>query len=260
MSYNIQGDKMETFLKTINFNPIIIDNIKDMNPRTISVLNDLILLKDKYDQHNIETSIFSDTVKDIESRLIKNYRNSNDINLKDSDMKWVQLVLDMKLFKIHSLRFQYFPLDYKEIERESFDAMPLSDAIKERFYEGMPLINVHIENNTDLSQAAVDRSFDMACKFFTNLFDTVEFNGFVTRTWLIYPGIVSLLNDNSNISKFAKRFEIIASNAADYQVLTRVYGTKDLDIIATLPKNTTLEKKVFDNLNKLGVSFGYMKF
>ena len=99
-----------------------------------------------------------------------------------------------------------------------------------------------------------------AREFFNAQFPHIKFEGFVTRTWLIYPGIISLLKPSSNIYYFANRFEIIASNTATYQALQRVYGTEDLDAIKAMPKSSSLEKDIINNLDKLGVSFGYMPF
>lgn len=254
------GDSMKEFLKQMKFDQTILDALDEADPIVLDTLKRLQLLYDKYQEHHLSQSFFIASIYDIKRRLNVNYQKHQKLILFEKEMKWVNMILDFKIFKIGSLRFQVFPMDYKEIERTGNDAMPLSDTIKKTFYEGRPLINVHIEKNTDLSEQAVRDSFHQAIEFFKTVFKSIKFEGFVTRTWLIYPGIVKLLDKDSNISKFAQQFEIIASNQATYQALQRVYGTEDLKYIEVKDKKTSLEKLIYKNLDKCGVGFGYRPF
>lgn len=251
---------MKEFLKKINIDPKIIDYFDTADKSALESFKRLKLLYQTYQNHNISDNIFKASIHNYERRLLDNYKSFQKLTLIQKDMKWVNMILDFKIFKLGSLRFQLFPMDYKEIERDSFDWMPLDTEIKKVFYEGRPLINVHIEKDTDLSESAVEESFNIARRFFIEVFPDIHFDGFVTRTWLIYPGIVELLKPTSNIYKFANRFTIIASNNASYQALERVYGTQDLSKIQKLPKNSSLEKTIYKNLNKLGVGFGFLPF
>lgn len=251
---------MKQFLKEMEFDQMIIDALDDADPIAIQVIVRLQSLYNQYKAHGLSKAFFIESIYDIKRRLNINLSTHQKLTFFEKEMKWVNMILDFKIFKIGSLRFQVFPMDYAEIERSGFDAMPLNKDIKDIFYEGRPLVNVHIERDTDLSEAAVTSSFQKAITFFNSVFKDIAFEGFVTRTWLIYPGIVSLLDENSNIVKFAKSFELIASNKATYQALQRVYGTEDLDIIKERDKNTRLEKLIYKNLELCGVGFGYRPF
>lgn len=251
---------MKPFLEKIKLKPKIINHLETADEMALDGLKRLEDLYNEYQRRNIPFDIFKASIEPFEAKYILNLEKYGQLTLVPKDMKWIDMILEFRIFKLGSLRFQYFPMDYVEIERDSFDFMPLSKDAKEIFYENRPLINVHIQKDTDLTPGAVDDAFKKARRFFSDEFPDVKFEGFVTRTWLIYPGIVSLLKPSSNIYQFAKRFEVIASNHANYQALQRVYGTEDLQKIKSMPKTTSLAQLIFQNTDKLGVSFGFMPF
>lgn len=72
----------------------------------------------------------------------------------------------------------------------------------------------------------------------------------------MYRPLQDLLPHESNITNFANRFTIIAENSNQKQALDRIYKTSDLEAIKTMRKTTTLEKKAYKNLGKLGVAAG----
>lgn len=251
---------MKQFLNHIDFDQRIINSLQTADTRVLNVLDKLQHLQKTYQDKGLSHSFFIQSIYDIERRLLNNLNKYNKLILFDQEMKWVDMILDFKIFKIGSLRFQLFPMHYEEIIRSGKDYMPLNDSTRRRFPPNLPLINIHIEKHTDLSNDVVESSIQQAKQFFTEIFPNYKFEGFVTRTWLIYPGIVSLLKPTSNIYKFSQRFEIIATNQATYQALSRVYGTEDLETIKKLPKNTSLERSIYQNLDKLGVAFGFFPF
>lgn len=248
------------FLQYYGFSNETIYQLDNADKSVLDVLNNLPLLFEKYQNNNLDLDFFIDSTYDIRRRINLKIEHNLPLKFEEKEMKWINMILNFQIFKIGSLRFQYFPMNYQEIEREGFDRMKLSDEIKNMLPLNTPLINVHIERNTNLSDDAVCDSFKKARMFFISQFPDDEFKGFVTRTWLIYPGILDLLSPNSNITKFAQHFKLLASNTADYQALSRVYNTTNLDLIKEMPKTTTLEKKVYQNLDKLGVGFGFKSF
>lgn len=251
---------MKTFLQKIEFDDKIISNLTNCDAVCEVVFKRLHELSRIYEQRNIDPQILIDTAKDIQKRLLKNLESTHKLTFFVKDMKWVNLILDFKLFKLGSLRFQYFPMDYTEIERSDFDQMELDSKTKEIFYTGKPLINIHIEANTNFTTSAIDSALSKARQFFKKEFPDIKFDGFVTRSWLIHPGTTALLDKTTNIYHFAKRFDVIATNNATYQVLQRVYQTDDLNQIQELKKKTTLQRRVYKNLDSLGIAFGFMKF
>lgn len=213
-------------------------------------------LFEKYQQLGVDDAIIKASFPDFEYRILKYYHQTGQWGLFESDLKWLGFLFRAEIFKIGSLRFQKFPMDYQEIERSGHDWMPLSKEVKKRFPEGYPLINVHIESNTDLSPEAVENSLKLAKHFFQKRFPKFNPQYFITRTWLIHPGLKELLDNNSNIIQFANRFEIIASCPNHHQALERIYGSDDFDRIRQMEKNSRLARKAWKHPDLLGVSAG----
>ena len=76
---------------------------------------------------------------------------------------------------------------------------------------------------------------------------------------MLYRPTQELLPPKSNITQFANRFEIIATNTNAKQALDRIYETSDLNEIAKMDKTTSLAKVAYINLDKLGVAAGVIK-
>lgn len=253
----ISGDIMKAFLESIDFDQTLIEHRHQINAGYLDCYKRLY---QKYVEHGFSLAEFKASTVQFETRLLNNLEKTHKAQFIETDMKWIHLILDFKIFKIGSLRFQYFPMCYEEIQREGADWMNLSLSDKKIFYPGRPLINIHIETKTDLSPLAVSTSLEQARLVFKRLFPETSFEGFVIRSWLIYPPMVDLLPPNSNINQFAQRFEVITSNQASYQALKRVYDTEDLDIIRKKSQSTSLQRLLINHLDKLGVAFGFIPF
>lgn len=249
---------MKKFLKRINFDQVIINNLNYEDANLMNVLYRLEILAMTFETKGISEDIFLASIADIEFRLLRNYDRLNKIILLDSDMKWVNLVLDFKLIKLGSLRFQFFPMSYEEIERVKPDYLPLSEDTKKRFYKNKALLNLHIERNADISERALNDAFAKAYAFFPKVFPDVNFKGLVTRTWLVHPGLLKHLDKNSNIYHFGSRFETIALNDHQDQTLIRVFNTSDLETIKKTKHETSLQKIVYKHINDMGVAFGFI--
>ncbi len=246
MRYNGKGDEMKTILAFYK-------NLDSKDIKIEGLYEKLNSLYDTYKKHQLSDAFFQGSIEDIKNRIQAKEKPM----LDDNDVKWVNMILNFEIFRIGTLRFQLFPMDHEEIERNGQDFMHID---KTRFHKGRPLINIHIEDGADISPQAVDASINQARIFFTRIFPQYSFDGFVIRSWLIHPNLVSLLNPNSKIAQFAKRFEMVSMNHAFPQTLKRVYGTEDLEVIKDHVPHTTLEKLVYPNYQKLGNAFGYLPF
>lgn len=234
-------------------NPLLNLNASE---RLIESLAHLLNLKKYYVDRDIPLHYFYKSIYDLFYRLERYYANEGIYGLSKQDLKWLQPLFKAEIFNLGSLRFQRFYFSNKEIERESYDYMPLSDKWKERFPENTPVINIHILKNTDLSPDKIDESLDLARCFFKKYFPKHCYEVFVCRTWLLYPPTRDILSMDSNIAAFSKRFEIIAQNQNPNQALDRIYGSSDLDEIKKLKKQSSLEVIAYKNLDKLGVGAG----
>ena len=267
---------MKQLLKELSFDPLIIDAVSSLTfDRSDSIFEDydnylnlnaqqrfeetfksLPFLLSEYEKLNVGSQIMHDTLQDLNYRTMKYYHEHKILGLDAKESKWLNLLFKAEIFKIGSLRFQKFPLDYKEIERQGIDAMPLPQSIKRKFPENTAMINVHIETATDFSHESVTHSFRLALAFFNRAFPTYQPKYFICRTWLLHPSIEFLLDKSSNIYQFKNRFEIIAISQNYTQALQRIYGTDNLDDINKQDKKTSLQKLAFLNYKSLGVACG----
>ena len=224
--------------------------------RLFTLLYELIPLKSFFDSKNIPNNIFYDSLDDLNFRINRYYYTNDEYGVTERDVLWLRFIYKGEIFDLGSLRFQKFHFSYAEIERAGYDYMPLSDYMKKRFPEGEPIINVHIQTNADLQPEKIEESFEMAHDFFTTYFPEHKYTFFTCRTWMLYPPTQDILPTNSNITAFANRFDIIATNQNAKQALDRIYGTSDIAVIKAMDKPSSLAKMAYKNLEKLGVAAG----
>lgn len=224
--------------------------------RLLEVLAQLISLKESYIKKEIPLIYLYKSIYDLNYRIERFYKNEGKYGLTDSDLKWLGPLFRREIFDLGSLRFQISNFSYKEIEREDYQYMPLSQKWKKRFPEGTPIITIHILKNADFRPNKIDTSLTLARNFFNKYFPEHKYEVFVCRTWLLYGPMRNILSADSNIASFSKRFKIIAKNENNKQALDRIYGTNNLDEIKQMVKKSSLEKNAYKNLNKLGVAAG----
>lgn len=219
-------------------------------------LAQLLELKGFYENKEIPLTHFYNSIYDLSFRLERYKKNHGTYGLSERDIRWLSPLYKGEIFDLGSLRYQITHFSNSEIERETYQYMPLPEKWKERFPEGTPIIMVHILKNTDFRPEKIDESLSMARVFFQKHFPEHNFDIFLCRTWLIYGPTREILSPTSNIASFSKRFEIIADNKNTKQALDRIYGTSDLAEIEKMDKKSSLEKTAYQNLDRLGVAAG----
>lgn len=237
-------------------NPLEDMSIKE---RLLLLVYELIHLKAFFDRKNIPNHFFYDSIHDLSFRIERYNTTYGAYGLSARDALWLRFMYKGEMFDLGSLRFQKFHFSYAEIERQDYDYMPLSDEMKKRFPEGEPIINVHIMKDADLSPAKLDESFELVHKFFTTYFPEHKYTAFTCRTWMLYPPTQEILPSDSNITAFANRFEIIATNKNSKQALDRIYETSNMEEIEKMEKISSLAEIAFKNLDKLGVAAGVIE-
>lgn len=232
--------------------------IMDLDPekRLIESLTQLIPLRTYYKNKGIPLNHLYESVYDLSYRLERYYKSHDVYGLSDRDVRWLSPLYKAEIFDLGSLRFEISSFSYQEIERSDYQYMALSQRWKDRFPEGTPIITIHILKDTDFRSEKIDESFNKAIHFFGEYFEEHDYEIFVCRTWLLYGSTREILGENSNIASFSKRFEIIAENKNTKQALDRIYETSDLDVIKQMDKRSSLERKAYQNLDKLGVAAG----
>lgn len=224
--------------------------------RVIESLAQLIPLQAHYINKRIPLHYLYESIYDLNYRLDRYCKEQGTYGLSDRDIRWLGPLFKAEIFDLGSLRYQISGFSNQEIERNDYDAMPLSQKWKDRFPEGTPIITIHILKDTDFKPERIDESLKLARNFFQMYYKEHDFEVFVCRTWILYGPTRDILKEDSNIASFSKRFEIIAVNQNTKQALDRIYGTDDLNVIRRMDKTSSLAKVAYKNLDKLGVAAG----
>lgn len=219
-------------------------------------LAQLLELKEFYEDKEIPLTHFYKSIYDLSFRLDRYQTNLGNYGLSEHDIRWLSPLYKGEIFDLGSLRYQLTHFSNREIERQTYQYMPLPLKWKKRFPEGTPIIMIHILKDTDFRPDKIDESLKLARDFFQRHFKEHNYEIFLCRTWLIYGPTRDILSPASNIASFSKRFKIIADNQNTKQALDRIYGTSDLTEIEKMDKKSSLEKTAYRNLNKLGVAAG----
>ena len=224
--------------------------------RMIETIAQLIALQKMYDEKNIPQSHLYNSIYDLSYRIERYFSQHGIYGLSKRDIRWLTPIFRLEIFDIESLRFQISHFSYEEIERSGHEYMGVPHKWKEAIPEGSPIITIHIMKNAKITPEKVTASFKQAVEFFEQYFPEHHYDLFVCRTWLLYEPIQELLGENSNITAFAKRFTIIARNNNSKQALERIYGTSNIEDIKKMEKTSSLQKKVYNNLDIVGEAAG----
>lgn len=216
-------------------------------------------LYSEYRKRDISDQVFIDSLADLVYRVNRYYLANGRYGLSAHDMKWLAYIYRMETFALGSLRYRKYHVTYSELERFGDEHLVLSDAAKEVLYEGRNVVYIHIPTGANLISQAVDESLALARVFFQDHFAEFEYDLFISRTWLLYPGLSEFMNLDSNIIKFLDRFEIVASHNNPKQAFARIYGTSDLLAINEMNKTSSLMKSAYLNIDNLGVGIGIIR-
>lgn len=141
--------------------------------------------------------------------------------------RWLSLPLKMKIFRLGRLQF--------ETDRER------------------GILHVHIPEGAPLSEEACEESFRQADSFFGE-----EYTMYDCESWLLSPKLSQVLDADSNIIKFQKRFAIQKTRHIFRQAEERVFGEIREDK-EQYPERTRLQKKLKAYVlagNEPGIGYG----
>jgi hypothetical protein len=223
--------------------------------RLIVVCFKLIDLEQRYRNKGIPDQIFVDTIQDVKLRQELYFKKTGIIGLDKEDVIWFRHLFNMHIFKLNGLQFQLFHMIYLDRETIGEEYMVFSQEQKVKLPVGTPVINVHIQCFANISPEVCDQSFSLASDFFHKFFPEHEFKAFICYSWLLFSGNQGLIDKQSNILKFAHRFEIISEVNDNEQAIHNIYG-KRYRKKANYPMKTSLQKSAIKQLNHLGYACG----
>lgn len=195
----------------------------------LSLLSDV---KSRYEEMEIPSSVFFDSIKDItiwcEDYLLKHSEAGF------SEWEWIGKTLRMEVIRIGRLQFEPSVLA-KDV---SVDGRVCS--------AGIPVLEVHIPAGEGLDTTSVLDSFARAPEFFKTYFGK-EFSLFHCRSWLLSPDLDGLLSESSRIIHFKNLFTVYGTDQRHRQAEERVFGFLS-DEPCDYPEATSLQRAVKQHL------------
>lgn len=204
---------------------------------------------EKYRAKGIDETIFYDTLSDIgiwcrenDNKGLKNYQ-------------WIKNHVSFELFKLGRLQFQIYKCKNPTL---NYSKLP--------FKYGDYVISVHVPACGKLDIKECEESLASAINFFAKYFPELRWEYFFCESWLLYNKNSEFMDNNSNIIRFSKLFDINYSINYENQTFERVFGINNLPVfksqIKKLPENTSLQKSAKEyklKKGRFGIGIGTIK-
>ena len=230
---------LETLLPQLKFNSVIEDAVKQKiikSRRQIEVIAEtaynsdnfafplckrmpltrlvvvVYLLLQKYADYKaigVTDDIILDTFRDVSLRANLYYKQNGKIGISKDDVIWFRHIMNVHIFKIGVLQYQTFNMIYLDEETIGEPYMVFTQEQKLALPNGSPVINCHIQKGANISATLINESIEQAKVFFKDCFPSIEYKAFLCYSWLLYPPMLNMLSENSNIKQFAKCFSIV---------------------------------------------------
>lgn len=230
---------LETLLPQLEFQPIIEDAVKQKITKSRQQVEAIVttayssndfdfplckrmpltrlavvtyLLVQKYAEYKaigVTDEIIVDTFRDVSLRANLYYKQHGKIGISKDDVIWFRHIMNVHIFKIGVLQYQTFNMIYLDEETIGEPYMVFTQEQKRILPNGSPVINCHIQKGANISADLVSKSIDQAKVFFKDCVPSIEYKAFLCYSWLLYPPMLQMLPESSNIKQFAKHFSII---------------------------------------------------
>lgn len=210
----------------------------------------IVDLEKLYKARNLPNYVMIDTLSDLTLRQKLYYEEYNKLGLTQEDVCWLKHIYDLNIFKLGTLQYELATMNYEECSQEE----SLSK-IKQRLPEGESILKIHIRRGVNLSKQHVDKSFNLSKEFFKKYYPEFNYVAYTCSSWMLYSKNSEFFSVNSNILNFSNRFELICETQRSDLPIKYIFK-KEYENIEDYPKQTSLQKKVLENFNNLGVGYG----
>ncbi|MBQ2727535.1 MAG: DUF5596 domain-containing protein [Clostridia bacterium] len=205
--------------------------------------------KSLYDRKNLSEKIYFDSMKDIAIWTKTCMTEAGHVGLYE--FGWIMNFIRADIIRLHRLEFHEISFD--PVEKWEKAGLTVKD--------GDRVINIHVPEDGPLTHDDVIESYRQAYRHFGRSGTAA----FVCHSWLLYPGLLEFLPENSNIRKFAEDFEIVETDhKKNYGELWRVFGKRKSYVPSELPRNNSLQRGLADYLaahdNVTGAGYGIFAF
>lgn len=174
----------------------------------------LPITKHEYDKKGISENIFYSTMDDIRIWIDDHKSRTNEDGL--FELNWIWLHLSLNIFKLGRLQFQ---------KCRYYDKTPYNKNGKNIKF-GDKVLNIHIPRGGKLDVDECKKSVENAKSFFKKYYPKYDNDKFICHSWLLYGDNSKYMNENSNILKFAKMFDVVSQKEAPEQAILWLFGNK----------------------------------
>ena len=196
-------------------------------------------------EQGIPERIMRDTLADVGRHVAISRRVTGEFSLQT--WRWLLHHFTVRIFALGRLQFA--------LQRSTLGVPGVFEA-------GDWVLAVHIPESGPLLPDAVDASFAEAKEFFSSRFPERPVRAVTCDSWMLDPFLLERTTPTSNIGSFIRRFTPIGHFSVGHtDALYFVFRTRDLDLVPTLPRETSLQRAVIERL-ELGqsweVHWGYL--
>lgn len=111
--------------------------------------------------------------------------------------------------------------------------------------KGDPVVQIHIPADGPLKEEMVDETLLETKEFIAKYLPDFQYKAFACHSWMMSTKLDDMLDPNSNIVKFGRRFHRLICDGKGEDVFSFVFLKPNMSFeLEELPENTTLEKKI----------------
>lgn len=126
------------------------------------------------------------------------------------------------------------------------------DEWKQIVAPGDDSLEVHIPAGSKMDHDACTESFRRALDFFPPRFPDKRFATFTCSSWLCDPALAIIMPEETNLSRFQRRFYVLPREGKQNQTADRVFGSSSIDP-ANAPRLTSLQRAIAEYVSQGGV-------
>lgn len=195
---------------------------------SITVLLGYKIHKKNIEKYNLDEYQINIHKKRVKEALTYDIYERKYKGIRISQMLWASYFINLKIIEVGSLQYELVNIN------------PLTNKQEK-------CIKIHIPRNCNLDINRVKLSINESKYGILKYFKLNNLN-YYCESWLLSKNVLSLLNDNSNINKFSKLFDIVDGKECINDVLNFVYDKLNCEDYNTLQENTYLQRKIKEEL------------
>lgn len=238
-------DKTDKIRSLWNFNKKsdLFGNIKSPFITNIILLSGYKVHESNFEKYYLDKEQIRIHKQRVKESLLNDIKIRKYDGIRISQMLWGAYFVNMRIIEVDRLQYEFVrfnPLNENEYK----------ECIKIHIPSGEKLLEERVKESILKSKPEILKYFNL------------ENPQYYCSSWILSPVINSVLDKNSNISKFYNMFEIIIEKDGLDDVLNFIFNVKEINDYTKLEENTSLQKKVKEMIlknKKITIGIGILK-